>query len=122
MNPYFSEPQKAKLPPGVEHHSEPGADVIIWSNKDLLKNNPLFVIFPMIILAFPIFCTWLFSQDLVAALPFLTFVWLGALFLATLMVRRRFWQETLVISDRNITLSRKGFLYQKRSCCEKKML
>lgn len=110
---------KPKLPSGIVHYHEPDTDVVTWSNQDLPIHILSFVLWPTGLFLIPIFLTWLLRQDFVEALPILAPAWLIALFLATLIFRRYFWKEMVVISDRSITLTRTGFFAPKEKRFQK---
>ena len=113
MNSPSQSIEEAELPSGITHYHESDRDVVTWSNRDLPINRWYFFLWPTIVLIFPTFFTWSLRHDLAASLPFLTIVWLIALFFVALIVRPYFWQETIMITDDDLVLSRAGFFAPK---------
>jgi len=131
MNSFQQNLEKVKVPLGIKYSHEPDKDVVKWANKDLPKDIISIVVFSLTVFAAPIILTGIFRvflfeflfqvlalgiprllrefplQTLVAGI--LIFVWLGAVFLVLVIFRCLFWVETVIISDRYIVLSRKGF-------------
>ena len=103
-------------PPNITHYSELDTDVVIWSNKDLPIDILSFIVWPLALFVLPLFCTWWLIQDFVSVL---ILVWPLPIFLAILIFRTCLWQETVVISDESITLSRTGFFAPKEKSFRK---
>lgn len=131
MNSFQQKLEKINVPLDIKHFHEPDRDIVTWANKDLPKDIISIVVFSLTVFAVPIILTVILRvalfelllqvlelgllrffrefplQTLVVGI--LMFVWLGAVYLVVGMFRCLFWVEAVVISDRYIVLSRKGF-------------